>query len=456
MLSLGQHSDHHRHRFDSYSSRGSRRQKRLKEVAGKKEPREVVSQERLYHWHNEPDTADIPIDLSYVRNVVEYEMARYSTTMMRKFLRERNLGVVRDWIIHNQSNVKVGTLKRFCKVFGIDPNNLEKGVILNPSFPLDMSSRAFIKVKSHVLNEGRIEFGYKSVYSLDYHNQDPVLLWYFANAVREAGGNIIGKPHLEVRELVISADRVLARALVASGLPFGRKTLRNPSLDPIIEKDPKLLKYHIQATLPEEGWFSLKINHGRAYFDIAWGRSVDITDKLTEGQIESLREISKSIRKRKIPIGSIIDPDLDRNIRQRPPNIFRKELDLLSLTHEGKLSCGGYPTKVHLSKSGRITAFWEIHFTDPKQIDLIHDEYGMPSGTWKAKRFENLYEAYKKYRGRRLTKEEIQEIRKIKEENPPDISVEWISEKMKELFPDVEWGGDLERIRKMLGRKEKG
>ena len=353
--------------------------------------------------------------------------------------------------------MKVRVLKRFCKAFRINPDDLEKrGVIQNPSFPLDMSSKAFVKAKSHVLNEGRIQFGYKSVCSLDYRNQDPVLLWYFANAVREAGGKIIGKPHLEVRVLEISADRVLARALVASGLPFGRKTLKNPSLDPLVEKDPKLLKYHIQATLSEEGWCSLKFHWGRAYFDIAWGRSVDITDKLTEGQIESLRQISRNIRKRKIPIGSIIDPELQRNIRQRPPKLYRKELDLLNLTHEGKLSCGGYPTKVHLSKSGRITAFWEIHFTDPEQIDLIHDEYGMPSGTWKAKRFENLYEAYKMYRGRKLRNEEIQEIRKIKEENPPDISIEWISEKVRELFPGVEWGGDLERIRKMLGRKEKG
>jgi len=128
----------------------------------------------------------------------------------------------------------------------------------------------------------------------------------------------------------------------------------------------------------------------------------------------------------------------------------------LNFTHEDKLWRGGYPTKVHLSKNGRITAYWEIHFTDPEQIDLIHDVYGMLLGTWKAKRFDKLYEAYKMYRGRRLKDEEIQEISKIKEENPPDISVEWISGKMRELFPDVEWGGDLKRIRKMLGRKEKG
>jgi len=76
----------------------------------------------------------------------------------------------------------------------------------------------------------------------------------------------------------------------------------------------------------------------------------------------------------------------------------------------------------------------------------------MLPNTWKERRFERLYETYVKYRGRRLTDEEIQEIRKVKEQNPPKVPAEWISEKMRELFPSVEWGGDLERIRKMLGR----
>ena len=111
-----------------------------------------------------------------------------------------------------------------------------------------------------------------------------------------------------------------------------------------------------------------------------------------------------------------------------------------------------FPTRVHLSKRDRITAFWEIHFTSPELIDLIHDEYGMLPGTWKAKRFENLYEAYRKYRGRRLTDEEILNVKKVIEENPSKITAEWISKKIQEMFPSVKWGGDLEWIRKKLGR----
>ena len=452
---MGQHSGHHRHRFDSYRSRGSRKRKRPKGVTGKKKPREVASLEKLYHWHNEPDTADVPIDLSYIRDVVEREMVRYSAMKMRKFLRERNLEVVRNWIIYNQSNVKVGILKRFCSAFGINPDTLEKkGVILNPSFPVNMGSKGFIKLKSYVSNEGRIAFGIKSAYMLNYSNQDPVLLMYFVDSVGGVRGKIIGQPKWGTHVLVITADVVLARALVASGLSFGRKTISNPSLDHYTVQDPNLFRYHIQATLNEEGWCSLSLRKRRVKLEIAWGRAVDITDSLSKGQIDRIKELVEEKRSRKIPIKSIKDTELNKIIKSNPPKLFDQEITLLNYAHIQKEEFEGIPTKVHLSKRGRITAFWEIHFNGPGIIDLIHDKYGMLPGTWKANRFENLYKAYKEFRGRRLTDEEISEIRKVKEENPPKVSAEWISKKMLELFPSVEWGSDLEWIRKKLGRKE--
>jgi len=78
----------------------------------------------------------------------------------------------------------------------------------------------------------------------------------------------------------------------------------------------------------------------------------------------------------------------------------------------------------------------------------------MLPNTWKEKRFENLYETYKKYRGKRLSEEDKIDIRKVKKDNPPKITAQGVSDKMRELFPSVEWGADLEWIRKMLGRKE--
>jgi len=318
---------------------------------------------------------------------------------------------------------------------------------------VNIGSNDFVKLKSHVLNEGRISVKKKSVGALSYANQDPVLLWHFAEAIRRVRGTIRELAFQE-HGLVTYANPVLARALVFSGLPSGRKTRTNPPLDPHLRQNPELFHYHIQATLTEEGWPSLTINHRRAYFTIAWGRSVDIMDQLSSKQVNSIINITEVLKKRKIAIGNIIDYDLLNNINKNPPISFNREVLLLSSTHKAKDWPEGYPTKIHYSKEGRITAFWEIHITRPDLIDLIHDEYGMLPGTWKARRFENLYEAYKKFRGRKLTDEEILEIRKINEENPPEISVEWVSEKVRELFPEHKRARNLEKIRRMLGWKE--
>jgi len=373
---------------------------------------------------------------------------------MRKFLFDRGLKIYYRTIKRGSGYVYLKNLRQFCKIFSIDLNELEKkGIILNPRlYPIDMHSKEFIKLKSHVLNEGRIAFLKQSVGILNYSNQDPVLVRYFTDIVRKLKGDITG-PYLATHALATNAIPALARALDASGLPFGRKTKTDPSLDPLLKEGSELFRYHIRATLTEEGWCSLSIQGRYVRFEIAWGRSVDITDKLSGNHIECLRQLVERRNKRKIPIKKIIDPYLQDIIWQNPPRLFNEEVNLLNLTHR-RLRHGGFPTKVHFSKEGRVTAFWEIHFSKPEDIDLLHNEYGMLPNTWKAKRFENLYETYLKSRGRRLIDHEIQEIRKVKEQNPPKVSAVWISEKMRELFPGVGWGGDIERIRRMLGRKE--
>jgi len=385
-------------------------------------------------------------------------MAHYGTTNVAKFLRERGLKSVCRWIKQEQCNVTVGTLKLFCKTFDVDPNELEqKCIVLSPRFyPVDMSSQSFIKLKTHVLNEGRVSLHIKIVGILSYINQDPVLLKYFADTVREAGGAIKEELTFEGNGLVAHANPVLARALDASGLQYGRKTRTNPSLDPLLGQNPNFFRYHIQATLTEEGWCTLTINKSRrACFDIAWGRSVDITNKLSEEQRENIRQLVKERRRRKIPVRIIGGPEAWNIIQQNPPRSFIQEIGLLTVAHKDIRWPGGYPTRIHLSKKDRITAFWEIHFTRPDLIDLIHDEYSMLPSTWKVRRFENLYEAYTKYRGRRLTDEDIQAIGKVKDDNPPEISVEWVSEKVRELFPDAQQARDIEKIKKILGRSEK-
>lgn len=445
---MGQHADRFRSRLDRHKSAKSRKgQPREKKATDKRE--------RYYHCYDEPDYVRITIDINFIRNIVECAMAQNRTVSMRKFLYDRGLKIYYRTIKRGSGYLYLKNIRQFCKIFNIDLNELEqKGIILNPRLhPVDMHSKEFIKLKSHVLNEGRIAFLKQSVGILNYSNQDPVLLRYFTDIVKKLRGNITG-PYLATHALAINAIPALARALDASGLSSGRKTKTNPSLDLLLKEGSELFKYHIRATLTEEGWCSLSIQHHSARFEIAWGRSVDITDKLSRDQIEELRGITKELGKRKIPIKSVKDPEIRKIIGQNPPRSFDQEVALLIHVHKEKQLHEGFPTRVHLSKEDRITAFWEIHFTRPDLVDLIHDEYGMLPSTWKARRLERLYETYVKYRGRRLTDEEIQEVRKVKEENPPKITAEWISKKMQELFPDVEWGGDLERIRRLLGRKE--
>jgi len=374
---------------------------------------------------------------------------------MRLFLNERGLDKIYRMIKKGRGYMQIQNLKQFCKIYKIDFIELEqKGIILKPRlYPLDKHSKEFIKLKSHVLNEGRIGFLKQSVRILNYSNQDLVLLWYFMNITKALGGDIAGL-YLSNHALATNVNPALARALDASGLSFGRKTKTDPSLDPLLKESSELFKYHIQATLTEEGWCSLSIYGRYVRLEIAWGRSVDITNKLSRVHIEELREIAKELGKRKLPIKRVKNPEIRKIIRDNPPRSFDQEVALLIHIHKDKQLHEGSPTRVHLSKEDSITAFWEIHFARPDIVDLIHDEYGMLPNTWKARRFERLYVTYIKYRGRRLTDDEIQEIRKVKEENPPKVSAEWISEKMRELFPSVEWGGDKERIRRMLGRKE--
>jgi len=395
--------------------------------------------------------------MAFVRDIIVHEMARLGITGMQEFLNKRGLARVYPWIKEGKSIVSVRILKNFCQRFHVDPNELEKkGIIQSPKlYPVNMSSSDFVRLKSHVLNEGRISVKKKSVGTLSYVNQDPVLLRYFANVIKGLGGSIRKELTFEGYGLAAYANPVLARALDFSGLPFGRKTRTNPPLDSLLRQNPELFRYHIQATLVEEGWTSLTISpYRRACLYIAWGRSVDIMAQLSSEQVNTIKNITEILRKRKIAIGNIKDYDLLNNIIKNPPLLFNQELFILSSTHKKKGWPEGHPTKIHLSKKGRITAFWEIHFTRPNLIDLIHDEYGMLPGTWKARRFEKLYEAYRKFRGRRLTDDEILEIRRVKDENPPEISVEWVSEKVQELFPEAEGARNLEKIRRMLGWKE--
>lgn len=419
-------------------------------------------EERYYHWYDEPDTIWLTVDLEHLRRLAESKIEGSAYEDIYSFIKgkglsEREQKLYERWMKMEQGIVAAGDLKSFCKQFNIDLKELEqRRIILQPcNYPLDMMSEAFLKVKTHILNEGsivnhRLKYGH---YRTRYNNQDPVLIKYFIDAVRGVDRALVKKPGLKDYSICVYTNPVLGRVLSASGLPSGRKTITNPSLDPLLIKHPNIARYHIQATLTEEGWVSLDIKGRQVVFEIAYGRAVDITDKLSIEQIEQLRRMEQQ-HEWKIPIGSIKDPQILNVIYGEPPEALRQELALLKEFHPGEKWPKLCPTRVHVSREGRATSFWEIHVSRPELVDLIHDEYGMLPGTWKGERFEKLYSVYVKYRGRKLAEEEVEEIEKVKKENPTDISLEWISQKMQELFPDVGWGKDVEKIRRQMRKKE--
>ena len=283
--------------------------------------RELAEKERYYHWYDEPENTRIEVDSDYVGKVMEQETKRPRAIGVTSPSKDRGMnraGKVPDRPRGGRKRkvATIGGLKRVCERFNIDFAEVERlGIISRPlSYPLDMNSRDFVKVKTHILNEGWTS----PAHNLAYNNQDPVLLKYFANAVAGAGGTITREPKLREGAIEVASNSALGRAVEASGLRRGRKTVTNPSLDSLVASDPEAARYHLQATLAEEGWFSLGVHKGKARFEIAWGRSVDITDRLQYEEVEQLRRMEEE-HGGKIPIRSIEDPEILKAIKEKPP-----------------------------------------------------------------------------------------------------------------------------------------
>ena len=103
---------------------------------------------------------------------------------------------------------------------------------------------------------------------------------------------------------------------------------------------------------------------------------------------------------------------------------------------------------------GGFSARWTFKVERASAVDLLHKEYGMLPKTWKARRFDALYEVYARLRGARLMSQEIREIRKAKRSYPPKTQSWWIKEKMQELFPEAKWATDDARICRILSHRK--
>ena len=385
----------------------------------------------LYHWYDEPPSAYVELNAEKFKQLLEEFNLSW-----RAIIPEGRKTV----------KIKVGELLELCKRFGLDPNLLEERAVFTRKFPVNLRSRALIKLKTHILNEGSISLRTnRRQPKAKYINKDPALHKYVMDLLRQLGAPRLKPPKYreDKNAYVTYLDSATARILHRAGIPIGAKTVTNPSLDPKVYVDPELQRYHFQATLTEEGTSIVRVKGRRVAMRISWARGIDITDKLTEEQKEKLKEIIGPVGR--IALGKLMDKiedekmssDILEVIERNKPKLINEEVALLNQLYKKQVEprfVEAYPERMQLSKEGRFTVLWRAYMDKPKAIDIIVREYGALPGTWKDERLRRQYEIFLKYRGRKLREKEIIEIKKQINSIPSRMPKEWRVRKFEEIF----------------------
>ncbi len=402
----------------------------------------------LYHWFDEPPTIKLEVKTSIIRSIIEEFMKIHKATSYYNLLKVK-LGIKRrraklyiEWLKKDIIKPTVQSLLRFCKELNIDPRLLEKMNAFTRKFPVNLNSPTIIKLKTHILNEGTLLKEAGAHYIARYINKDPVLHLHVRKLLEELGVKIKEPPVWDRtrQSYVTSIDATTARILHKAGVPVGRRTMTNPTLDPRIAKNKELRKYHFKATLTEEGSSNIWItNDRRIRMSISWGRSIDITDKLTKEQAQRIRRLVQVIapKKRRIAIGRLVEEgyrDIIETIWKLSPRMLRYEAAILKRLHRELDFISPRPSTIHVSKAGRITAHWVIRITNPDAVELLYREYGMLNGTWKNMRLKKHFELYSSYKNKILTDEDIAKIKEVAKSLSLQMYRIWTKKKFDELF----------------------
>ena len=418
---------------------------------------------RKYHWWQEPDGALRKIDSAYIRTKLEEARAKYRAATITEALRilgasdsERSL-----YSIWTRSRGTVGaktrTLKRFCDRLGIPYHELEiLAVIKDRKFPIDLHAPPLVKLYTHMLNEGSIDYTPQRACAR-YVNKDPVLARHVADLVAKAGGRYTIPPPMK-EAIELRTDPTTARALAAAGLKPGTKTITNPPLHPAILRDKQLAKYHIHMTIIEEGHTSLTINrHNKLELHIGLGRSIDITNKLPPQTLKQLQQHpGQSFQPKKV-----LTPDVYYGIvihPEAPPIALRQEYDIVIKTLKQINSAIEIPpincSYIHVSQEGRITAHYRFSIRGREAAQAFYQAFfaDYNTGTWKEAKLHRQIELLNQYQDVKLTPAQQREVKR--EMNTwHRISEQWIIEKAKKLLPEAEWINKPNKIRKLQGKQ---
>lgn len=152
--------------------------------------------EKHYHWWQEPDNTQIPIDNKKLTTLIKEKMEEPGAANPGELFRKlgaKNFEASYHFIYRITKNLvtqpTIRGLKRLCNQLKTPYIELEKRKIFTQhNFPYNLADPALWKVATHILNEGNID----KEYAVSYSNKDPALHWYFHKAVKEAQGNPTG------------------------------------------------------------------------------------------------------------------------------------------------------------------------------------------------------------------------------------------------------------------------
>lgn len=355
----------------------------------------------FYHWYDESTLTGLEADRDTLRTLLHplafgEPSARISPRQRSKFQRimKKNAATI---------PIRVATLLEICELLHISPESLERMKLFKRDYPIPLAHAQIYRLMTHVINEGSVKKGKypRGVYcnlDLSLHERVSQLI----TSLGSHGNRRIGKDN--VPETYVSA--AMAKLLIKAGLVPGKKTRGQyfHHLPKQILDNHVLSKYHMSATLTEEGSPSLRFNVGsRPSISIAYTRSIDVTDTLTSEYIDSLE------KEKKYYIGKI--PDAVRSkIRLLPFPLLEDEVNLLR--RKFGIDVHTSLKSIYKSKQDRVTAEWGAVFSSAEAIKKFKDRIGFLPGSRVEKRFEMILKLYEENKNKALSQEDVDRIGK--------------------------------------------
>ena len=352
-----------------------------------------------------------------VKKVVEELARKYKVeeTLLRRISREK------AFFKHACKSIKVRTLMDVCNKLGIPYYELDQFL----GYPVDLANPNLWKLAVHILNEGHIRLDSKGRLSVRYYNKDPILHYY----VYKLGG----KPNDMNNRVFRSYIPVeYAPRLIRIGVPPGNKTINMPNID-LGAMDNDAFKYYIQATLTEEGKFTIykMKNKNTIKQIIGFSRSFDITKHISNPD-----KYINSLGYGQYPIGDIrkYDPDLYKLILSNPhPYLHKEYYELYKRNPIIGDTILFFPKTLRITKDDRITVLWCIELHHRDSVKYLYRKYGFLPDTFKDYIGRKTYEILLEYEKEGLSSQVRKMIDEL-HENRKRMLREWIERKKDKYF----------------------